>query len=176
MYWPEGKVRAGHARLFIQSMIVRRSRRTSFPASAGNDILRISDKYFSGAKVRDIRPQTKTPRNDVSVFSRGIVLPEVQAYDCAGIEWFAWITDLVWVRIILARIAETSGATNVGPSPSLSVELCASTSPPTHRGNTSAAVRSGGSWKSRRTSPSARVAINSQAARKSLFLAWANQG
>ena len=67
MYWPDGKVRAGHARLFIQSMIVRRSRRTSFPASAGNNILRISDKYFSGATVRDIRPQTKTPRNGVSV-------------------------------------------------------------------------------------------------------------
>ena len=67
MYWPEGKVRAGHPRLFIQSMIVRLSRRTSFPASEGNNILRISDKYVSGAKVRDIRPQTKTPRNDVSI-------------------------------------------------------------------------------------------------------------
>jgi hypothetical protein len=67
MYCPEGKVRAGHPRLFIQSMIVRLSRRTSLPASAGNKILRISDKYFSGAKVRDIRPQAKTPRNDVSI-------------------------------------------------------------------------------------------------------------
>jgi len=66
--------------------------------------LRISDKYSLGAKARDIRPQTKTPRNGVSVFSRGIVLPEVQAYDCTGIEWFAWKTDLVWVRIILARL------------------------------------------------------------------------
>ena len=27
----------------------------------------------------------------------------MRAYDCAGIEWFAWITDLVWVRIILAQ-------------------------------------------------------------------------
>jgi hypothetical protein len=32
------------------------------------------------------------------------VLSAVPAYDCAGIEWFAWITDLVWVRIILARL------------------------------------------------------------------------
>jgi hypothetical protein len=88
-------------------MIVRLSRRTSFPASPGNNILRISDKYSLGAKARDIRPQTKTPRNGVSVFSRGIVLPEVQAYDCAGIEWFAWKTDLVWVRIILARTRKT---------------------------------------------------------------------
>jgi hypothetical protein len=46
MYWPEGKVRAGHPRRFTQSMIVRLSRRTSFPASAGNNILRISDKLL----------------------------------------------------------------------------------------------------------------------------------
>ena len=57
------------------------------------------------------------------------MLPEVQAYDCAGIEWFAWITDLVWVRVILARIAETSEATS--DPRSLSAELSAKTSPQT---------------------------------------------
>jgi hypothetical protein len=59
------------------------------------------------------------------------VLPEVQAYDCAGIEWFAWITDRVWVRIILARIAETSEATSEAHSRSLTAELSAKTSPQT---------------------------------------------
>ena len=59
------------------------------------------------------------------------MLPEVQAYDCAGIEWFAWITDRVWVRIILARIAETSEATSEAHSRSLTAELSAKTSPQT---------------------------------------------
>jgi hypothetical protein len=67
MYCPEGRVRAGHLRLFIQSMIVRLSRRTSFPASAGNNILRISDKYSSGA----ISDRRRKYRETTSLISPG---------------------------------------------------------------------------------------------------------
>jgi hypothetical protein len=42
--------------------------------------------------VRDIRPQTKTPRNGVSSIFWGLVLSEVQAYHFAGIESFARIS------------------------------------------------------------------------------------
>jgi hypothetical protein len=54
--------------------MVRLSRRTNFPASAGNNILRISDKYLSRAKVRDIRPQTKTEETASLVSPRGVEL------------------------------------------------------------------------------------------------------
>jgi hypothetical protein len=55
----------------------------------------------------------------------------VQAYDFARIECFARITDLVWIRIILARIAETSEVTSEAHPRPLSAELSAKTSPQT---------------------------------------------
>ena len=45
--------------------------------------------------MRDIRPQTKTPRNGVSSIFWGLVLSEVQAYHFLGVEW---LVDVVLGR------------------------------------------------------------------------------